>query len=115
MVKARAEAEVEAAAAARGAVRAGRAALAQLRQELGAQAVTQKAANTGAATAAADAAALKQQKTEGWAPGVGDTVWVPRLNARAKVLASDAGAGTLQLQVGLMKVSATRDEVRQRQ
>ncbi len=106
---------MEAAAAARAAVRAGRASLAQLRQELGARTAAENAAATAAAAIAADAATLKKQKATGWAPRVGDFVWVPRLNARAKVLAVDASAGTLQLQAGLMKVSATTGEVRQRQ
>jgi hypothetical protein len=59
-----------------------------------------------------DAEALQQQLRSGWAPRVGQTVYVPRLAKRAKVVALDS-AGLLTLQAGLLKVTATVDEVRQ--
>ena len=58
-----------------------------------------------------DKDALKQQLQSGWAPRVGETVLVPRLNKRCKVLALD-GSGLRTLQAGLLKVTATVDEVR---
>lgn len=59
-----------------------------------------------------DAEALQRQLRSGWVPRVGQTVFVPRLAKRAKVVALD-GAGLLTLQAGLLKVTATVDEVRQ--
>lgn len=55
---------------------------------------------------------LERQVQSGWAPKLGQTVFVPRLNKRAKVVAVD-GTGGLTLQAGLLKVSARVDEVRQ--
>lgn len=60
-----------------------------------------------------DRAAVAAQRSTGWVPRVGQTVLVPRLGKRAKVLAVDATGGTLTLQVGLLKVAASCDEVRQ--
>ncbi len=60
-----------------------------------------------------DAAALRQQKATGWRPKVGQSVFVPRLGKRAKVVAVDATSGALTLQAGLIKIQATPDEVRQ--
>lgn len=60
-----------------------------------------------------DAAALRQQKNSGWLPKVGQSVFVPRLGKRAKVVAVDAATGALTLQAGLIKVAAAADEVRQ--
>ena len=59
-----------------------------------------------------DSAVLERQVQSGWAPKLGQTVFVPRLNKRAKVVAVD-GTGGLTLQAGLLKVSARVDEVRQ--
>lgn len=53
------------------------------------------------------------QRSTGWVPRVGQTVEVPRLGKRAKVLAVDAASRSLTLQVGLLKVAAACDEVRQ--
>lgn len=60
-----------------------------------------------------DAAALRQQKAAGWRPKVGQSVFVPRLGKRAKVVAVDAASGALTLQAGLIKIQAAPDEVRQ--
>ena len=62
-----------------------------------------------------DKAALQQQKSSGWAPRVCQTVWVPRLGKRAKVVAMDGAAGQLTLQAGMLKITAAVDEVRERQ
>jgi hypothetical protein len=59
---------------------------------------------------AQDAAALSQQRRSGWAPRVGQSVFVPRLGKSARVVAVEGGA--LTLQAGLLKVSASVDEVR---
>lgn len=114
MAKRQAEQEVEAATSARYAVRAGRAQLAQLKRELAVRAAQEAAAAQAAQNVAKDAAALKKQKAIGWVPKVGDTVFVPKLNSKARVVGVDAG-GVLTLQAGLMKVTAASDEVRQRQ
>lgn len=58
-----------------------------------------------------DAAAVRAAARGGWAPAVGATVFVPRLNARARVVAVD-GAGVLTLQAGLLKLTAAVAEVR---
>lgn len=59
-----------------------------------------------------DQAALKQQKSSGWLPKAGQSVFVPRLGKRAKVVAVDGASGALTLQAGLIKITATPDEVR---
>jgi len=61
-----------------------------------------------------DKAAVQQQKASGWLPKVGQSVFVPRLGKRAKVVAVDSTTGALTLQAGLIKVTATPDEVRQK-
>lgn len=60
-----------------------------------------------------EAATLRQQKASGWLPKVGQSVFVPRLGKRAKVVAADAASGALTLQAGLIKIQAAADEVRQ--
>lgn len=44
---------------------------------------------------------------------MGQSVFVPRLGKRAKVVAVDAASGALTLQAGLIKIQAAPDEVRQ--
>lgn len=99
------------------AVRAARAELRRLSQEqrtaeqqAGAAAAAQAAA---AAVAKQDGAALKKQQASGWAPTVGQSVFVPRLGTRAKVLS--VSGEQLSLQAGRLKLTATLDEVRERQ
>ncbi|EFN53576.1 hypothetical protein CHLNCDRAFT_136762 [Chlorella variabilis] len=92
-----------------------RSARAELRRLAGAQRAAEAeaaAATAGAAAAKQDSAVLERQVQSGWAPKLGQTVFVPRLNKRAKVVAVD-GTGGLTLQAGLLKVSARVDEVRQ--
>lgn len=60
-----------------------------------------------------DKAAVASQKRAGWLPKVGQSVFVPRLGKRAKVVAVDAASGTLTLQAGMIKVAADAGEVRQ--
>ncbi|KAL4459146.1 hypothetical protein ABPG75_014011 [Micractinium tetrahymenae] len=90
------------------------------RAELRRLAGLRRAAEAEAAAAAVatvraeqDAATLRQQKAAGWRPKVGQSVFVPRLGKRAKVVAVDAASGTLTLQAGLIKIQAAPDEVRQ--
>ena len=64
--------------------------------------------------AAQDKKALQQQLRAGWSPRAGDSVFVPRINKRARVVSVD-GAGMLTLQAGLLKITATPEEVRQQQ
>lgn len=59
--------------------------------------------------------ALFKQKAANWCPAVGETVYVPRLNARAKVVSANSATGALVLQAGLMKVNAMAEEVRKRE
>jgi dsDNA-specific endonuclease/ATPase MutS2 len=61
-----------------------------------------------------DKKALQQQLRAGWSPRPGDSVFVPRINKRAKVVSVD-GAGLLTLQAGLLKITATPEEVRRQQ
>lgn len=42
-------------------------------------------------------------------------MYVPRLNARAKVVSANSATGALVLQAGLMKVNAMAEEVRKRE
>jgi hypothetical protein len=60
-----------------------------------------------------DTTAAAAQKRTGWLPRVGQTVLVPRLGKRAKVVAVDAASGALTLQAGMIKVTAAADEVQQ--
>ena len=114
MAKRLAEQEVEAAISARAAVRAASAQLAQLKREFAIRAAQEAAVAQSAHAVAKDAATLKKQKAVGWAPKVGDYVFLPKLKSNAKVLSVHAG-GVLTLRAGLMKVSATLEEVRERQ
>ena len=61
-----------------------------------------------------DKQSLQQQLRAGWTPRPGDSVFVPRINKRAKVVSVD-GAGLLTLQAGLLKITATPEEVRRQQ
>ncbi|KAL4427136.1 hypothetical protein ABPG77_001140 [Micractinium sp. CCAP 211/92] len=93
-----------------------RTARAELRRLAGLQRAAEAQAAAAAEAAARveqDAAALRQQKATGWRPKVGQSVFVPRLGKRAKVVAVDATSGALTLQAGLIKIQATPDEVRQ--
>ena len=107
----RAEQEIEVAVAARAAVRNARLQLAQIKRELAVRAAKEAAEAEIAALSVRDAAKLKQQKKLGWVPLPGATVFVPKLNSKAKVLAVSED-GFLTLQAGLMKISAAIDEVR---
>lgn len=60
-----------------------------------------------------DSQTLQQQQQTGWKPRVGQTVFVPRLNQAAKVV-KVAGSGAITLQAGILKVTVTADEIRQR-
>lgn len=48
----------------------------------------------------------------GWAPRVGETVFVPSISSTARVVA--VRGGQLTLQAGLMKLQAKVDEVQKR-
>ncbi|KAI3424081.1 hypothetical protein D9Q98_009443 [Chlorella vulgaris] len=93
-----------------------RAARTDLRQLVAAQRAAESeaaAAEAAAASAKQDSQALQQQQQTGWKPRVGQTVFVPRLNQAAKVV-KVAGSGAITLQAGILKVTVTADEVRQR-
>jgi hypothetical protein len=95
-----AELELQRAEAVASAVRAARGELALLRR---AAAPGQRGGQGGAPAAAAEGAVSAQAQPRlngGWTPAVGETVFVPRLKARARVVAIDSG-GLLTLQVGV--------------
>lgn len=90
------------------------------RSELRRLAGNQRGAEAGAAAAAQaaaqlqqDTAAVQQQKAVGWVPKAGQSVFVPRLGKRAKVVSVDAANGSLTLQAGFMKITALLEEVRE--
>jgi dsDNA-specific endonuclease/ATPase MutS2 len=49
----------------------------------------------------------------GWRPSVGDKVFIPRISTVAKVVAV-APSGVLTLQAGLLKLTASKEEVQKR-
>lgn len=115
VVRRKAEKELERASLIRASLHSSRAQLVQIKRDLAAKAAEDKAAAEYAALSAKDKAAIEKQKAGGWVPSLGQFVFVPRLNSRAKVVAVDSSSAVLTLQAGLMKITATVDEVRQRQ
>ncbi len=115
VVRRKAEKELEQASTIRASLHSSRAQLVQIKRDLAAKAAQEKAAAELAALSAKDRAALEKQKAFGWVPSLGQFVFVPRLNSRAKVVAVDSSSGVLTLQAGLMKITANVDEVRERQ
>ena len=55
--------------------------------------------------------AQEPQIPSSWVPKVGETVFVPSINATAKVASTNRN-GTLTLHAGLMTMKATVDQVR---
>jgi dsDNA-specific endonuclease/ATPase MutS2 len=122
IIRRRAEKELEQASTIRASLHSSRAQLVQIKRDLAAKAAQDLAAAEYAALSAKDRSALEKQKAGGWVPSLGQFVFVPRLNSRAKVVAVDSGGGgsgsgevSLTLQAGLMKITANVDEVRERQ
>lgn len=114
MIRRKAEKELEEASSIRASLHSSRAQLAQIKRDLAAKAAQDAAAAAFAALSAKDKAALQKQKAGGWSPSLGEYVFVPRLNSKAKVVAVESSSGVLTLQAGLMKITANVDEVRQR-
>jgi len=115
IIRRQAEKELETASLIRASLHSSRAQLVQIKRDLAAKAAEEKAAAEYAALSAKDRAALEKQKAGGWVPSLGQFVFVPRLNSRAKVVAVDSSTSVLTLQAGLMKITANVDEVRERQ
>ena len=117
MVNKTKEQEQQTSFAVRTSLRTAYAQLSELKREQ-AKKEAQEAAMAATATAAAtDAAVLKQQLDSKWVPRVGDRVFVPKLNSKANVIGvggSGTGSGqvTVTLQAGLMKLTASIDEIR---
>ena len=114
IIRKRAEKELETASLIRASLHSSRAQLVHIKRDLAAKAAEEKAAAEYAALSEKDRAALEKQKAGGWVPLLGQFVFVPRLNSRAKVVAIDSSTCVLTLQAGLMKITANVDEVRQR-
>lgn len=92
---------------------AGRPAYAHIHTHLTSCTVTNRAAAIAAVPRPwQEAAALRQQLDSKWLPRKGETVFVPRLKANAKVMAVDKAKSVITLQAGMIKLTARADEVR---